>query len=495
MICPQLRATALVVSVMCCSTPIALAKGPQFPTAPTGWDSAEAFLLPYGLSNFSPFYKQALRTWLDGRQAHLRFDEPGAQQILDSLWQSHPTGGPGWGNLPTKPFGINIGSPPCYYGLRMLSDTVDWRVQSGVQGMTAPRSVRFTVVMVGQSHGIEPRNLAELNAGTGIPVVHTIDSSLRNHDFRIVRESLDLFEEYVFAMTDGNLSVDTQMLWLPSADLAVRAYISQGRYIAAPENAADVWGMLSESVKSETDWWWLIYPSHVPEQYPDFQNSEFVTGGMGTGIQGTSPLFLIDDRWLVRKPPHIGTGKYSVVERRAYLPQWLQHEFFHHLFRTYPEFGLEDTPHQWFDLSTWPPDFVGRYEADYFHEAMFKRLMTASPPLHVALRYSTEDAPWDQLTYADVTGTYHRIPVENNWHVGTISQISGNVMKWKNNANVQWSLDAQLLEGRLYTGPDCPYYNPPDGTKFDIALKRNAIGDLTSEVIGFYFSGELYTKQ
>jgi hypothetical protein len=57
---------------------------------------------------------------------------------------------------------------------------------------------------------------------------------------------------------------------------------------------------------------------------------------MGTGAEGFSPFFIIDDRWIVRKPPHIGTGEYSDVERSVYLPQWFQHEFFHHLFRTYP---------------------------------------------------------------------------------------------------------------------------------------------------------------
>jgi hypothetical protein len=31
------------------------------------------------------------------------------------------------------------------------------------------------------------------------------------------------------------------------------------------------------------------------------------------------------------------------AERRAWLPQWLQHEFFHHLYRTYGQLKLEDS--------------------------------------------------------------------------------------------------------------------------------------------------------
>jgi len=458
-------------------------------------NEARAFLKPYGLQNFSSFYRRALGTWLNSNDSHAAGDESGAQQILDALWQGHPTGGLDWGTLPRKPFGINIGSPPCYYGLRMLSDVVDWRVQSGVQGNQAPRTVRMSVLLVGQSNGIEPRNLTELNQGTGVPATHTMHPLLSANDHAIVRGSLALFEEYVFSMTDGQLGLDIQIIPLPNLDLPVHAFANQGSYFATVENPADVWASLSEQQLQETDWWWLIYPSHVPEQYPDFTNAEFITGGMGTGYANGSPLFLVDDRWLVRKPPHIGTGPYTGLERRAYLPQWLQHEFFHHLFRTYPEFGLEDTSHQWFNLANWPADFEGRYEADYFHEAVYRRLQTATPPMHVALRYATADAPWGDLVLGDVIGTFRREPVENPWHIGTIQQISGNQLRWTNNAGVSWNLNADLLVGKLFTGPDCPYYDPPNGTKFDIVLERDAIGDLTDQVRGFSFNGEVYELQ
>ena len=490
----SIRWTVLSLGLLLGSS-IAVGQGARTPSLPVQWDSAAAFLRPYGVNNFSPFYKQALRTWLDASKAHGRSDETGSKSLLDDLWLDHPTGYAGWGSLPRQPFGINIGSPTCYYSLRMLSDTVDWRLQSGVQGMNPARQVRFTVVMVGQSHGIEPRNLAELTAGTGIPVTHDFDSRVLAHDHRALWDSVELFEEYVFAMTGGQLGVDTRVLWLPNENMDVAASINQGRKFASLSNTNSVWASVPEATLKETDWWWLIYPSHVPEQYPDFQNAEFVTGGMGTGPIGASPLFICDDRWLVRKPPHIGTGEYSRIERKAYLPQWLQHEFFHHLFRTYPEFGLEQNSHQWFDRSTWPGDFVGRYEADYFHEAMFKRFASASQPLHVALRYATADAPWQNLSIADVTGTYIRMPILNGWHTGTIQQLAGNNLAWTNNAGVSWQLTADLADGKLLTGPDCPYYNPPSGTHFQVELVRDAMGDLTPQVLGFSFDGELYTKQ
>lgn len=458
-------------------------------------DPGADFLGPYGLHNFSDHHVDALRTFLLVEEDYAAGRYVAARARLAALWNAHPTGGLPWGALPTQPFGINIGSPPCYYGLRMLTDMVDWRLASGVTGDSAPRTVRLTVMLVGETSGIEPRDEVELAQGQGVPVVHTLDPDIEANGSAVVHQSLQLFRDYVLAATEGNLAVETHVLPLPQVSLPVHAaLLPGGGRFAGLTDAWQVFAHVPEVEREATDWWWVLYPSHVPEQYPDFTTAEFITGGMGTGPDSVSPFFIIDDRWLLRKPPHIGSGPYSEVERRAYLPQWLQHEFFHHLFRTWPSFGLEATSHQWFDRSTWPPDFVGRYEADYYHEALVKRLQTATPPPHVALRYATADAPWDQLVLGDVLGTYERHPIRNPWHVGTITQVSGNTLRWTNTAGVSWNLQADLLEGALLTGPDCPYFGLPNAQQFSLLLERDALGDLTAVIDAFAFLGERYEK-
>ena len=459
------------------------------------WDSNPAilFLSQYGLENFPAQYIDAFQTLVQA-QARVRSGKyAAAKTLLDGLWARYPVGTPVWSSLPTQPFGINLGTPPSYYGLRMLTDTVDWHV--GNPGAPPPpRSARLTVVLVGEAQGLEPQSVNDLFQGTGVPVSHALDPRLLDADHQMLRDSLWLFEQYVVAMTEGQLGVELNVVHLPDLSLPVQASGAPGSVsYAGLVNASQVLTEVSEETLEGTDWWWVIYPSHVPEHVPVFETTEFVTGGMGTGPQA-SPMFIVDDRWLVRKPPHLGSGDYARVERMTYLPQWLQHEFFHHLFRTYPEFGLEATPHQWFNLGTWPPDFVGLYEPDYFHEALVKRLQTATPPLHVALRYATADAPWDELTAADLLGTYQREPVQNPWHIGDI-QLNGPAYRWLNTAPVGWNLADDVLNGRLLTGPDCPYFGSPLGNSFDIVLERDALGDLTAEVLGFSFNGELYEKQ
>ncbi len=456
-------------------------------------DPALEFLEPYGLHNFSTHYIRALQSLLTAREKYARKEYASAQATLSSLWASYPVGHPSWGNLPFKPFGINLGLPACYYELRMLSDMTQFRLAN--PGLPPPpRTVRLTVLVVGASSGIEPRNLTELTQGGGVAVTHTIDPRVAQNGYRAVHESLRGFNEYVLAMTQGQLGVETHILPLPTVSLPVHAGVgSGGFYYASLVEASSVFAHVPPAELAATDWWWILYPSHVPEQYPDFLNTEFITGGMGVGADGSSPFFIIDDRWIVRKPPHLGSGEYSDIERSVYLPQWFQHEFFHHLFRIYGQFGLESTPHQWFNLANWPSDFVGRYEADYYHEALYKRLQTATPPLKVALRYATTGAPWAQLSVNDVLGAYRRSPVQNAWHTGDILFV-GQQLRWRNSAPVSWNLQPDVLQGVLNTGPDCPYYSHPLGRKFNIVLERDAIGDLTSQIGGFMFLGEFYER-
>jgi hypothetical protein len=354
------------------------------------------FLAPYGLENFSAHYIAALETFVLAKQDYESGQYLNAKSRLDALWTTYPIGNDVWWSLPPKHFGINIGTPPCYPGLRMLTDMTDWRLENPKQE-PAPRTVRLTVLIVGHTSGIEPQNLEDLKQGNGILVTHDLDPRIEPDGYAVVHESLWLFNEYVTTMTKGMLDVETYIQSLPDVDLPVHAHInSEGRYFANLKNFRKINEYLSDEVIEATDWWWILYPSHVPEQHPDFENAEFVTGGMGL-VSLDSPCFIIDDRWLVRKPPHLGEGEYSSLERGAYLPQWLQHEFFHHLYRTWPKFKLEVTDHQWHDDANWPKDFEGLFEADYYHESLYKRLHFAEPPLHSGLRSSLIDAPWERL--------------------------------------------------------------------------------------------------
>jgi hypothetical protein len=356
------------------------------------------------------------------------------------------------------------------------------------------------VLLVGHSSGVEPSTWKELEDHTGKFVVHSLDPLIQANGYAIVYQSLWLFEEYIRAATGGKVKVETSIVSLPDLDIPVvttmKPKLATG---IAPMAERMLWKAVGDEVKAKTDWWWILFPGHFPYEHPDFAKVTFAgtTGAMELGPDGFSPAFLSEDTWLVSKPRHLGKGRYSAEERMAYMPMWLQHEFFHHLFRTYPEFKLEAKLHQWIDRSAWPSDFEGLIEADYYAEALHKRLLPlADPPLEVKLRYAPPPVELlRRIKPAMLLGTYRRHPVENPWHEGTIDSPASQ-LRWTNYAGTSWRLEPNLAKGSLLTGPDNPYYysNPQTGREFRVVLRRGSAGDYVAEVAGFRFNGEFYAK-
>lgn len=501
--------TTLAATAIASLVPLCMAAHAQPPSSP-----ADRLLASYGLERFPELYRRALHVFLTAEDLYENEEYQRALGLLEPLWGDYPPGSQDWADCTraasdiSRTAGVNVGLPPCYYALRMLTDCARWRLTNAARGPdeAGGQVAKLTVVLVGRSKGIEPTSWAELEQRAGREVEHVLDPKLLEDDHRIINQSLRLFCEHILAMTEGRLSVRTEVLHLSDLSVPVHAVPAPNRLAGLAGGAwGQIWAAVPAEVVAETDWWWVLYPSHVPEQYPDFERTEFITGGMGVGPDGASPCFIIDDRWLVRKPPHLGKGPYTDEERRAYLPQWLQHEFAHHLFRTYPEFKLEEKGHQWFDRKTWPEDFQGRFEPDYFHEALHKRLRPlADPPLHVGLLYAPPPKElFSAISLESLYGTYRHRPVQNDWHVGIIGPDAAAgpggelALRWTNEAGVSWRLFPDLEHGILRTGSENPYYesNPTNGRAFTIVLRRDANGEYLPQVAGFQFQQGFYARE
>ncbi len=463
---------------------------------------AQRFLEPFGLEKFSLLYVQALDTFLQADKLLSNNRPQEALDALNALWKEHPVSGASWVRCKSRIEGIVIGDPPCYNSLRMLTECAQWELEKKASKLPEikPGVIHFTVVLAGKSQGIQPTTMAELQANTGKQQEFRLDPRLREKDHRIIHQSLELFCKYITAVSKGRLVVKPRVVELPEMTVAVDVVTRNRRHFAGLKGGgtAQIIAAVPEDIAASTDWWLVSYPSCVPDQYPDFKTTEFVTGGMGSG-PGGSPCFIADDRWVVRKPPHMGHGLYSDIERRSYLPQWLLHEFNHHLFGAYPEFKLEEKSHQWFDRKTWPADFEGRFEVDYYFEAMHKRLATAQTPLWIKLRYA---APSPELVAKikdqALIGEYRHEPVENDWHEVTLSidtkpgPDSRPALRWTNKAGKSWQLSPDLKTGTLRVGPDCPYYKEIKVCR--LLLRRDKNGDYLPELRGVEFNGGAYEK-
>lgn len=92
------------------------------------------------------------------------------------------------------------------------------------------------------------------------------------------------------------------------------------------------------------------------------------------------------------------------------------------------------------------------------------------------------------LAPRDIAGVYHRNPVENDWHRGTIVMAGENRFRWINAAGVSWDLVWEPGGWILETGPDNPYYDEPEGRTFKLWQ------DGTGAVFAFFFQRELYLR-
>lgn len=474
--------------------------------AQTGSKPSDVLLAGHNPADFPALYREAMDAFFFAEEAYRQGDYARTSSILNAFWATNPAGAREWGREYRLDFplgqtkGVNFGAPVCYNALRMLTEAAAWREKSGGKAEGKSADIQWTVLLADHSAGVMPATPQELRDRKGAMVRHDLDPKMLADANAIVEQSTWLFREFVHAMTGGRLTVHTSIVPLP--DLEVPVEITAGPLNFATLTAGAerrIWGAVPESVRAATDWWWVIYPSHFPEQSKELAELEYITGGMSVGPDRQSPSFLIDDLWLLRKPsPYAGRTPYTEAERRAYLPQWFQHEFFHHLFREYPQFQLEAKSHQWFDRKTWPADFEGLMETDYYIEALHKRLQAATPPLWVKLRYAAPPREvWDRITTAKLVGRYRRTPVENPWHEGDIEQQPSG-LAWRNAANRQWGLKPNLKEGMLDTDPtDNPYFlsNPSTGQVFLLVLRRDADGEYLPEVAGFRFNGEFYAKQ
>ncbi len=440
-----------------------------------------------GQGAFSAHSVAALNTFIQAEEAVQAGEYAEARELVDRLFATYPKGNNVWWNLFNDPNGANVGTPHAYYGLRMLEDVIDHGLHGNPN--VQAKKVNMKVVLVGCSKGIQPTTVSELQNGTGPFVEHAIDSGIEQDDYRIIRQSLQLFTKYVTAITKGALEVNVEVIELDTLCLPVRVSITSPHL--AYSTIEPVWQALTPACKDSTDWWWIMYPSHVPE-FPVFDNIAFITGGMGADNKG-GPVFISDDKWIVRKPAHLGKGIYSDIERRIYLPQWLQHEFFHHLYRIYPELALEVNGHDWFNQAFWPPDFEGQFETDYYSESLHKRLQLNCAPLATRLITRVQNDLTDKFStfsMQELVGAYSLDLIQNAWHEASIVEQGGKYY-WKNKANVQWQVVPNFASGRLETGSDCPY----PGQDFLIQLYQTVEGDIIPGAVALKFNGEPYKKR
>jgi hypothetical protein len=324
--------------------------------------------------SFTPMYVEVLTKLLEAEDKVFAADYKGARAIVDDLIAKYPltdnnlsSASVWWSNYGTgyiKSPRPHLGEPGAYAHLRMLDDITKVGVKKTLTGNTP---IRMAIVMPACSDTIDKTGKKLLN--------ERLSQEIKDNSYEVVRQSLRLFQSYILAISGGELRLELDFHQVESC-FQIKA---ETGYVFGNYNTP-ISQLPSEAIK-KADMFWLIYPT-------DFDANLDVGGGSAIGgFEGGKPVFMSEDDWVIKKrAPDQGAGARTEVERRMYLPEWVQHEFFHHLFSSWPELGLEKTGHQWFDKKNWPADFVGKDEEDYYSEALNKRLYNVTPSIAVKLQ-------------------------------------------------------------------------------------------------------------
>uniref|UniRef100_A0A0G4IFC0 Uncharacterized protein n=1 Tax=Chromera velia CCMP2878 TaxID=1169474 RepID=A0A0G4IFC0_9ALVE len=448
-------------------------------------------------------FKTAFDALVEGRGTPGGPDYASILQTLENYWSTVGPAGTREAYGYYSANGVHLGIPVCYYSLRMMTDTCRLHVEglppipSGVSRDGGPRKLKLGIVVVRELKGIMPATEGDRDANKGSPVTRTAHPAVLPSGEGglplVFAESLPVFQEYLKAVSNGTIELLPEVVVV---DGPFEGVVREGNGCGM-KDAGSVAKELPKTFRQTTDFAWVLYPDFRPS-WENRNGKEWVTGGMGVNWNG-GPMFISDDLWVVRKPSHLGQGEWTSLERQAYIPQWLQHEFMHHLqLRAYKECGLEgEKNHEWFDRSWWEkfPDFEGGNEPDYYHEGMFKRIRKAEgEPMWQRLTYGNPPLTASALkslieggAFAGYYEAYIGCKIQNDWHRVTLETVSSSEMKWKNKAGMAWKITITQSEKNGEAELMCH-------SSYGTHIITPRLDDTGRKVTGVLFRNEFYKK-
>ncbi len=455
----------------------------------------EAKSLIKELSNPKPLTVDAAETFAVARALYREglFEE--CEKELTSFWKKNPRDSGAWG-LQSENVGFKLGFPCVYPALILLSDAVAWRIKAKtlakpVQAM----DWNIVALLVGTSSGFMPANDTEAKEGKGTPVSAKIDPLLLANDNRLMHDLVWLTREYYLAVTEGKISLRLHVVHLADLEFKVCAPGGPG---GRDENNNKLKAALPEDIAKLADWYWLIYPEVEPARGGKYYLHSYGPGGTIpggiSGMPGTdNTMVMCEDHSLTRRLITDGRGPVHPLAHQIYIPYWLQHEFFHDHFSHNLHLQLEVKSHQWFERETWPADFVGRFEPDYYSESMFKRLQSQAKPSLAGyfIRRSWFPELLTKIQAEDLVGRYSEAQPQNGWGSGEVKLVDGK-LEWTNGVGKTWGLTLEK-EGVLKTDERNPYLS--QRPNFEMVPIRGADGLPSQGVGGLKFGNQIFLRQ
>jgi len=353
-----------------------------------------------GRDSFSPDYVEALTASIQSEDLYYAGLYQEASNVINSIWEKFPAGTNAWGPIMGEAGKHGEKDSDPYPLLRMVDDMNWFRLNGNIPDH--PKYNATITVVMAKADTVLPTSWDDFDMTTGFmkpnrgvrKVVGFNDHMTANHH-KVIFDALRTWIAYIEdAVAEAQIKFTLKVIESDDpvhCDFSLRDAGHIGKFdIHCGYPFSDVMDSLPDDVLETTKWYFMAYP-YIPKELTnytdfqglhDFQNIGAAWGGTGGCCGGKVMWFGNEMGWTGENTDNLlGNFRYfTEVETRLWWASLQQHELYHYLFRLYPEFHLEDEGHQWFDHSKWPEDFEGLYEKDYFHEALFKRLLLADIP-------------------------------------------------------------------------------------------------------------------
>jgi hypothetical protein len=425
---------------------VKLYKGPQINTAEDFYDFYE--IDPEDRDTrkkeFTADAKTAISAALDIHKKVQSKDFSGAKAALAALWGNMPIGDNRWNtvvqdsdNSRLKAF---FGAPPFYQGLRMMQDYFTIKDDPNYT-QSKTKEITLTVILIEEGKAKVPSSLEELDGGIGTAFKKTLAPPLYENNYEIVKKSFSFFQEYIYVLTEGYLTLNIDVIELAKEDYQMPLKISNNGVNVFGDNEYNVkiisesntWHLPEKKIPSDswskTDLWLMIYPSFQLKEFPQFDTSDiyhFHTGTTG-GVNKDSrsrPIMIVDDRFLFRKNDTLHGKVFTDFERDYAMSAFYQHELFHRIMAEFTSLnGYDDPGHAYHMQSNWDSNAqsdkltkrASNIEADFYHELLFNIIHPNDTTLAYFLQGSDPDnEDFNNLSLDALLGSYTAILTSYN---------------------------------------------------------------------------------
>ena len=218
----------------------------------SGYNSTQAQLESFynehgGPSAFPDHYRDAIEALLYGQDDVIRGNFSAANERIRLIFEKIPLNDDLWFE-DFDIYGLNVGEPIAYYGLRMLDLIAS-------VGDIATIGTLYMTTVVAECASVSRPTLPDF---TPEIVDLSIDPNILKDSASLLHNSTDLFRRWVKVITEG---YDVKLMVYTMTECTTVSYTDDEKVILSYPNTRQMIESVPAEIHNVTNFWWVIAPS------------------------------------------------------------------------------------------------------------------------------------------------------------------------------------------------------------------------------------------